>query len=239
MRADVVVLPAVIIEPFLGVVERCASLVQGLQQASVEALYLALGLGVTNTAPVQTDALLHEPERQTSAACGSLGTAPWNPMIHEHAFGKATIGEGLFQLVAHRCGVRAACGSQRNQVTAVIIDDRQRTDWPPPATGPLEVHLPELVRPFALEALERLRMTVAIGYKIVAQQDAVHRSRWQLNALASEQDGQFTGAPIWITLTQPDHLCLDGISGPPRAGARPAASLSNTTNTRGAIAVQP
>src|ERR1035438_6334449 len=86
------------------------------------------------------------------------------PMVHEHGLGQAAAIEGFDQLLPHRTGVGAAVGGQHDQVTAVVIQHRERTDRLRPAAGSLEVHLPEFVGSAALEPFRSWTVPVLLPY---------------------------------------------------------------------------
>src|SRR5205823_2405271 len=147
---EVVVLPAIVVEPEVGRCgERCAPVERTLQR-TVEALQVALGLRMADAAPVEPDALAHEPERQVGSRA-SLGTPPWSAVVHQHGLGQAAAVEGFEELLLDRTGERAAVGGQRDQVAAMVVEHREGSDRLRPAAGPLEVYLPEFVGRTALE----------------------------------------------------------------------------------------
>src|SRR5207245_1877546 len=121
-------------------------------QRTVEAFDLALRLRMADTAPVELDALAHEPERQAGSRA-SPGTPPWSAVVHQHGLGQAAAVEGFEELLLDRRGERAAVGGRRDQVAAMVVEHRQRADRPRPAAGPFEVYLPEFFGRAALEAL--------------------------------------------------------------------------------------
>jgi hypothetical protein len=94
-------------------------------------------------------------------------------MIHQHGFGHATTLKGLLQLGLHQAAVQLACRRKRDQVAAVVVQDRKWADTMRPVLWPLKVHLPQLVGPFAFKTLDGLLMTVLFPHHPVAQQDAM------------------------------------------------------------------
>jgi hypothetical protein len=118
---DVVVLPAIVVEPELWLCGQGSAPVEGTLQCAVEALHFALGLGMADAAPVELDALAHEPEREVGSRV-SPGTPPWSAVVHQHGLGQAATVEGFDELLLDRTGECAAVGGQRDQVAAMIVE---------------------------------------------------------------------------------------------------------------------
>src|SRR5271157_3432138 len=148
-----VVLPAIRIQPGLPVLPRHSAPLPGPLQRSVKALHLALSLWMSNAAPVQPNALSHQPQRQLRPPKLRVGAPPRRAVIHQHRFRNTAALEGFLQLLLHRLAMCAAQCSQRDQVATVIVQHRQRTHRLRPSLRPFEVHLPEFVGLTALEAL--------------------------------------------------------------------------------------
>src|SRR6266702_2860212 len=235
---DVVVLPAIAVEPELWLRGQRSAPVERALERTVEAFDLALRLRMADTAPVELDALAHEPERQVGSRA-SLGTPPWGAVVHQHGLGQAATLEGFHELLLDRTGERAAVGGQRDQVPAMVVEHRQGSDRLWPGAGPLEVHLPEFVGRTALEALRGRAVAVPVSHQLVTQQDAVDGAACQRDTVAIEQDLELARTPVGIPQTHLDHLlfALDGrLSGTVMG---PAAVLGDAFHPAGAIAFQP
>ena len=198
MRPHLVVLQTEGVEPPLRFAAHAAPPVERTLQAAVEALHLALGLGMPDTAPAQPYALPHHPQRQVRAPGERLPVPPRRAMVHQHRLGHAAALECLLQLLPNEVAVQLAGRCQRHQIAAVVVDHRQRSDGVRPVLRPLEVHLPQLVGPLTLEALDRLRVVVGIAYQIVAQQNTVNRTAGQLHPFAVQQHLQLASTPVRI-----------------------------------------
>src|SRR5260370_822481 len=170
---DVVVLPAIVVETGLQLWRQRSAPVERALQSTMEAFDLALRLRMADTAPVELNALAHEPERQVGSSRGGPGAPPWGAVVHEHGLRQAAAVEGFEELLLDRTGKGAAVGGQRDQVAAMVVEHRQRPHRLWPAAGPLEVHLPEFVGSTALEALRGRAAAVLVAHQIVTQQDAV------------------------------------------------------------------
>ena len=116
----------------------------GTLQRAVKPFHLALGLGMTIPAPVQLNALPHQPHRQPGRPRRCLGVPPRRAMIHQHRFRHSTFLKGGLQLLAHRFRLRRPGPAQRNQIATVIVQHRQWTHrrFPSPALAAFEIHLP-------------------------------------------------------------------------------------------------
>jgi hypothetical protein len=77
-------------------------------------------------------------------------------MIHQHRLRHAVASEDALQTFPHRLRARGAGLLERHQITAVIVQHRQRTDGRIATLLALEVHLPEFVGMLALEPARRL-----------------------------------------------------------------------------------
>ena len=231
-------LPAIVVEPELWLCGQRSAPVEGTLQCAMEALHFALGLRMADAAPVELDALAHEPERQVGSRA-SPGTPPWRAVVHQHGLGQAATREGFQQLLLDRSGERAAVGGQRDQVAAMVVEHRERADRLRPAAGPLEVHLPEFVGGAALETLRGRTVAVPVSHQIVTQQDAVNGAASQRDTVAIEQDLKLARTPVGIAQMHRDHLlfALDRrLSG---TAMGPAAVLGDAFHPVGAIAFQP
>src|SRR5271157_39328 len=93
-----VVLPAIRIQPGLPVLPRHSAPLPGPLQRSVKALHLALSLWMSNAAPVQPNALSHQPQRQLRPPKLRVGAPPRRAVIHQHRFRNTAALEGFHRL---------------------------------------------------------------------------------------------------------------------------------------------
>ena len=130
-------------------------------------------------------------------------TPPWRAVIHQHCFGNATALKGFFQLLAHRCAVRAAVVRQSDQVAAMIVEHRQRSHWVRPSFRALEVHLPKLVGALTLEPLRCRRRAGRLSPdQIAAPQNVMNGVTRQLHPFSCQQHLQLACPPVGIARSQ-------------------------------------
>ncbi len=184
MRAHMVVLPAIRIQPGLRFLSRSTPTLQGALQRSVKALHFTLGLRMPKAAPVQPDSLPHQPQRQMGLSRGRLLTPPRYTVIHQHPFRNSAALKGFLQLLPHRRAVRAAVVRQSNQIATVIVEYRQRPHRVRPSLGAFEVHLPKFVGLCALKTLRGRGSPFLLPHQIVTQKNAMDGVARQLHALS-------------------------------------------------------
>jgi len=194
---------------------------------------------MSNAAPVQPDSLPHQPQRQMGLSGGRLLTPPRRAVIHQHPFREPAALKGFFQLLAHRCAVRAAVVCQSNQVTAMIVEHRQRPHWVGPSLGPLEVHLPQFVGLSALKALRGWAAPFFCAHQIVTKENAMDGVARQLHTFPRQHDSQLARPPVRIAQAYLDYLLLQPGLGAAGTGPRPATLFRNPPHTRIVVASQP
>ncbi len=190
MGSHVIVLPAKLVQPQLYVRHQHSPPRQRSLQLAVKPLYLALGLGMSHSAPVQPDALPHQPQRQLGHSARTVHAPPWRAVVHQHRLRHAVLAKGRHQRLLHLLGVRARHRVQHNHVAAVIVDHRQRPDFLMPQLRTFEVHLPQFIRRAALEPLHRRLMPVFAMHQVMPQQNAMNRIPPQLDSLTLQQHSQ-------------------------------------------------
>ena len=78
-------LPAVTVQPLLRRLASQAAPRQGALESAMKALYLALGLRMSDAAEVQAYAVFHQPQRQSGSGCRRSSPAPpWHAVVHQH-----------------------------------------------------------------------------------------------------------------------------------------------------------
>src|SRR6185437_7319177 len=103
MRTQVVVFPAITIQPMLGRLAIQSTLVERALQRAVKALHLALRLRMSDAAPVQPYALFHQPQCQTGAGSRRpCPTPPRHSVIHQHRLRHPALLKRLLQPLSHR-----------------------------------------------------------------------------------------------------------------------------------------
>src|SRR5690242_9839979 len=94
----------------------------------MKALDLALCLGMSNSAPMQANALAHQPKRQARMPGRRQMSPPRRAVIHQHAFGNSTALKSFLKLLPHRFSMRTAIGGERDQIATVIVEHGKRSD---------------------------------------------------------------------------------------------------------------
>ncbi len=129
-------------------------------------------------------------------------------MVHQHPLRDTAIAEHALQLLPDQLPARAPSLLQQQQITAVVVDHRQRTGRRIPTLRALEVHLPQLVGTGAFKALSRYIVPVRRMDQIVPQQNAMNRAAGQYHPLALQQNSQLARTPVRIAAAQLDHPLL-------------------------------
>src|SRR6185295_473661 len=114
--------------------------------------------GVKRPAMAEPDAELHQPDRQHAVAPLAIGkAAPRRTIVGQNAVRQAVLAKDRGQRRTYRRLAFIAARHDAERIARVIVDHGQRV-----ATArrhrkmPFDVHLPQLVRRLALEALPRL-----------------------------------------------------------------------------------
>src|SRR5262249_13099179 len=120
----------------------------------MEALFLALGLRVVRATMADGDTQTDEPGCEAGVRVGLLAT-PGSTVIHEHAFRQTVALEGAAEIQADSFSPLVGTGCETEVEAGMVIKHREgvaarfgRSEMA------LEVHLPEVVRPLMLEALQ-------------------------------------------------------------------------------------
>jgi len=190
VRPNMVVFPAVGIQPGLQMPSRKTSAIQRSLQRPVKPLDFSRCLRVPYAAPAQSNPLAHQPQRQLGSTRRRLLAPPRRAVIHQHGFWDAAAIKRCFQLLPHGLPVGVTVGRQKDHVAAMIVEHRQRTDRLRPSFSSLEIHLPQLIGLLALKALLGSRVLVYLFHQIVTQQNAMDRVPCQLNAFARKHNSQ-------------------------------------------------
>lgn len=124
-------------------------------EGAVEALVLALGLGVQGASVDDLDTLAQEPEPEGTHL--GVRRAPGRAVVAEDLAWQAVKLEGAQQVLAHAEACFVGTGSQADQEARVVVKDGERMAAPARGEGevPLEVHLPEHVGLRSFEAHKR------------------------------------------------------------------------------------
>src|SRR5271170_815620 len=240
VRTQVVVLPAITVQPMLGRLPTQSAPGERTFERAVKALHLALCLRMSDAAPMQPYALLHQPQRQSrSRRLRSGPTPPRHAVIHQHGLRNTALDKRLLQPRAHRSSLRAAQCLQRDQVTAVVIQYRERSDRLVPRLRSLEIHLPQLVGRGSLEASLCRTMPVMLVHQLAAKQDAMNGARRQLNATRTQQYLKLARAPVGIAQAQLDHPLFQLRRRLPGTVQRPPTAFGNRFDSAGTIPLDP
>src|ERR1700688_1404421 len=97
-------------------------------------------------------------------------------MIHQHGLRNSTLFEGGLQSGPYAAHLRAPQMLQRDYITAVIVQDRQRTHWAGKSLRPFEIHLPQFIGLAALETFGSRKVTIPIANQVMAIENAMHRA---------------------------------------------------------------
>ena len=117
----------------------------------MEALLLALGLGMMGPAVQHPDAEPHQPDAEAGQRLAAR-IAPGRTVVHQHGRRQAIAAEGFFQMAAHRLALLVAAGRQHQIVARMVVERGQRMAAPARhGEVTLELHLPKLVRALPLE----------------------------------------------------------------------------------------
>src|SRR5262245_35044042 len=195
----------------------------GLQR-SMEAFVLSSALRMIRPAVDHPDAKLQKPDRQHGPRVFK-GEAPRAAIVDEHGIGQPVTVECRLQMPAYRRALFVVTGSQTQRESRVIVQHRQ---W---VTGhavlqrtvSLEVHLPELVGRFLLEANVRLsRRARRLRHATVPAQDLVHR-RYRRHGLpvALQAMCNLARSPGRVGIAQSHDPLLDRSCGAIRTVMRP------------------
>jgi hypothetical protein len=95
VEANVVMLSAKCVQPWLQFAGQCSATIQSALQGAVKVLHLALRLRMADAAPVEPNALAHEPKWEVGSVRGRLGAPPGSALVHEHSLGQAAAIEGF------------------------------------------------------------------------------------------------------------------------------------------------
>ena len=94
------------------------------RQCAVEALVLALGLGMVGAAVGDADAEPHQPHGEHGVGLAA-GVAPRRAVVHQHRLGQPVAPEDGAQPLAHRLRALVGAGGERERVARVVVEHRQ------------------------------------------------------------------------------------------------------------------
>ena len=154
-----------------------------------------------------------------------MGGKPLCAAVHQHRLRQTRLLERLLQTGLDRLAAQHPQRVQPDRIAAVVIEDRQRLTNPVEAfERPLAVHLPQVVGPWALEALQGRPRGVHV-HQPVALEDAMHRRRRIAHAAFFEQPLELARAPA-VASAQLEHLPFPLRGAAARRGMRAAAQLT-------------
>jgi uracil-DNA glycosylase len=150
-------------------------------EGAMEALVLALGLGMVGPAMDHADAQVHQPQAQRCVPLRTRGF-PWRAIVGEDAPRQAVAGEHPLQASVHGGGLFVGAGADLEREARVIVQHRQRVAAALfQSKMALEVHLPQIVGSRVLEALEVAALTLARAVQQTMSADDLgdRRGRWR------------------------------------------------------------
>src|ERR1700704_4232010 len=211
---------------------------------TMEALVLAIGLGMCRRAMADTDAQPDQPYGKVGNAVFVLArTAPWRTIVGIHAYRQPIAAEGLGEQGLNALCIGSSTRGQPPVVTGMVIDHREgmtRTGWRGEIA--LEVDLPQLIRLCMLKTLPRSGLRAGcLADQPVPVQDGGHGARcWNIGVPELLQAlADLASAPRRVFLAQCKHMGFE-FSGRTRWRAqRPARSLLQTSHLVLRLACKP
>ena len=111
-------------------------------EGAMEALFLALGLGMAGPAVHDAHAKPGEPDAEAGQRLAAR-IAPRRTAVHQHGERQAIAAKGLFQMAAHRLALLISTGREHQIVAGMVVERSQRMAASAVyAEVTLEVHLP-------------------------------------------------------------------------------------------------
>ena len=208
----------------------------------MEALVLALRLGMVRPAMADPDAMAQQPDRERGVRL-SAAVAPRRAVVHQHRTRQAVAAKQRGQAIANRAVLLVAARLDAQRITRVIVEHRQRMAAPAGHREmTLEIHLPQLVGFGALEANMRPGMLRAAIELAVAAQDIADRAccRHRPAARLAHRPGDLAAAPgVVARRPDPQHLGFHSRLGSRRAGVRPARAIRQPARALRLVTLQP
>src|SRR5581483_1055146 len=181
-------------------------------ERAMETFVLPSALRMIGPAVDHPDAELQEPDRQPGPGVFK-GEAPGAAIVDEHRVGQPVTAESLIEMSAHGGALLIVTSSQAQREPRVIVQHRQRVTGYAvlERTVSLEVHLPELIGSFLLEANVWLSGRARrLAHPIVSAQDLVHR-RYRRHGLpvALQAMRELARSPGRVGIAQRHNLVFD------------------------------
>jgi len=174
-------------------------------ECPMEPLVLTLGLGMERSAMADFDPQLEQPDRQSGPLGLGSGRTPRGTVVTKNALGHSKTAEDRRQVTLNGLATFVGAGNESDAVPGVIIEHCQGVT----AAGggremPLEIHLPELVGPIALEADESTTGGGLRTNALVSSQDRRDRAGGRhVLCLECDQAGMaFSTAPCGVLIAE-------------------------------------
>src|SRR5439155_11281685 len=176
-----------------------ASVCQQLDfQSPMEALVLALGLGMVRPTVTDSDAQPQQPNRQGRMLVLTI-TSPGRTVVHQHPLRQTITAKSGGQSFFYRGGLLIAAGLQTQRIARVIVEHSQRMTAFAVAQGKVafEIHLPQLIRSLLFKPLIATRyLSRRCLHPSMTTQNRMHRTlRHRTLSRGFQRPFNLAGAP--------------------------------------------